>query len=131
MKIQGYCLLHEKRTSSFLKDHDQAFRVRFDPSCEETILVLFRNAQYHLPLPCWERLVNNPSRMGVEQKRLTVSLHRRAEHLLYWEITIATKEAERVQESEQSRNFGEGAVGELHLHPMLQLVLQNELSWCT
>ena len=129
MKIQGYCLLHEKRTSSVLKDHDQPFRVRFDPNCEETILVLFRrNTQYHLPLPCWERLVNNPSRMGVEQKRLTVSLHRRVEHLLYWEITIVTKEAELVQESEQSRNVGEGAVGGLHLHQMLQLVLQNELS---
>ena len=61
----------------------------------------------------------------MDQKLLTMTLHRKAEHPLYGEITIATTVVGRGQEPHQSRYFKGGAAGELHLHQMIQLVLQT------
>ena len=43
-------------------------------------------------------------------------------------ISSARKKVQLDQEAEKTLCCGKGAAGELHMHPMFQLVLQNALS---
>jgi len=46
-------------------------------------------------------------------------------------VTIAKKKVQPDQEEEKTLFYGKGAAGELHMHQMLLLVLQNALSLYT
>ena len=45
-------------------------------------------------------------------------------------ISSARKKVQLDQEAEKTLCSRKGAAGELHMHEMFQLVLQNVLSWC-